>query len=181
MAFFFVFTLVGCSRSEQRKLVIDEEVIPACKKVFEKSLNDRNLQFHLDMKNGLSHSLSYTVTGLGYLGDTVLFATNGILMPIITCAPLSPVASRAARGAELMIRCWIHVSHFTYTSFKKELGGSFGKQVYKSTEPLRCPDLEWLITAVRKTANCYHLAGRNDLYLKQMAVLEEEETIKKCL
>lgn len=175
---FLIFSIImSCTQIPKNSVV--KGSIKKCDDIFKERALEEDLMIHKSLLNGLGNLTSYTLSGAGYVGDLVVFLASGVAVPLVLCSPTYPLL-RAPSAGELVVRCWGYVGHKSYTGTKKLVGGYLGENIYNSTEPLRCPDIEWLKVALNDVASCYRENGDMNLYNEQVNLIKSNKLLNTC-
>lgn len=173
---FLLFVISSCSHDNHKNTLIESET-NTCVEIFEKASKKRGVEVASTLKQGAGYFTSYTLAGIGYTGDVILFTAGGIVTPVAVCSPLYPLvtagSSNGGKAIELIFRCWIYVGAKVYGNINKALGGLMGANIYKATEDFRCPDLDWIEKALKKVAKCHKKNDDMRSYRLQMKAIKE--------
>ena len=93
-------------------------------------------------------ALSYAATGAGYTADVVVTVVGGAVVFVALCGPLIAAQALSSNGQ-------VGGSVACLPGDLTGLGSpQMGKEIYKTTQELRCPDLTALSKSVRRVASC---------------------------
>ncbi|MGZ3769936.1 MAG: hypothetical protein ACXVCP_09900 [Bdellovibrio sp.] len=110
--------------------------------------------------------ISYSLTGAAYVTQVVWDVTVGATSAVILCAPAIAVA--VAEGSNAHVNGNLCIP----ADIKPILSPQLGKNTYKNTETLRCPDVSGLSKSIRSVAQCYSKKGGTDNFRKAVSTLE---------
>ena len=170
--------ILSCTSIDKNSVIKSQK--HNCSDIFEERAKAENYKIHKKIVEGASHLVSYTFSGVGFMADSIVFLSTGVASPVVICSPLYPIAGRAARGLEVIIRCWAYIGGEVYGAVSKFLGGSLGKKVYKSTQKMRCPDVKWFKETLNEIAVCYKNNGDLDKYKSQLKVINTNSLLTSC-
>lgn len=124
-----------------------------------------NKDIHLvgQVKQVAGTTVSYTATGLAYVGDVVLTVVGGAVIFAALCGPMLAVSvTAAAAGSHNGSPLTCLPGDLSKISVPK-----MGSSTYKATKEWRCPDLSHVSHGMRQVSGCF--ADRKDLTNLQKA------------
>lgn len=170
--------IISCSspKKDLAKVSVSNE----CDKIFKKESDKRGVDVLESISQGAGVFTSYTLSGIGYTGDLVMFSVGGVITPAAVCSPLYPLAQHGSgNGLKVIFRCWLYIGDKVYGNVNEALGGLLGANIYQATEDMRCPDLKWIEKSLKKVAQCHKDKGDLIAFERQLEVINDKELKKR--
>lgn len=176
-----IVSFVSCTR-ERPKLddihftkIADDD----CFNSYTESKENNEQMVHRISKSTLGHSASYFVTGLGYMGDLVIYTIAGVGVGFVICTPAFIIDSAFNGDGNFSGEC---VGRMTSEVVIAGLStASLGREAYHKSKKWRCDDYRHIAEGLREVASCYKSKGEIDKAKMQLEAIRENKILKRCL
>jgi hypothetical protein len=148
-----------------------------CAKVVEDDVFSQNLKVHKTIWEGSKKMVSYSLAGLGFVGDSILVGTFSVVVPGAICLPIVMLGERAG---DLLFRCWVGIGSSGFDTLRGFIKQPVGETILESTQELRCPDVEWMRYGLLKVAACHKDKGEDKEYREQMKQIASSDILNRC-
>lgn len=172
-------SIISCSHKEREEyyLVTPANLQPnSCLKHLESSKRDSITQLYEVTKEGLGKGTSYLLTGFGYATEVTIYIVAGIGAGITICSPLILAEATVNGTGRVSGECVAKVGGEAV----KSLPSNIGEDTYHATRLLRCPEVDYISSALRKVARCYRKKDQTKKYKEQVRALEKDSLLAKC-
>lgn len=182
MCFLVALTLIGNSCAHQETKQFSAAIHDGdCDRALESIQDiDPRTRFLGRVNRASGTVLSYAATGAGYTADIAITVVGGAVIMVALCAPMAMAQQAAVRSggsAGVELSC-------LPSDISKINRPKMGKEIYKATGEMRCPDLTVISRSVRQVASCYEAKGGSENLQKAKTSLNStyyNEEFRSCL
>lgn len=168
--------ITACTTIDDRSIV--KSNVHSCDEIFEEKLETENYKVHKKVIEGTGHLVSYTLAGAGFLADSIVVMTVGVVVPVVACSPFIMLGEQAA---DPVARCVVEIGGALLNKSHNDLDDLIGVNVYKKTKRLRCPEVKWYKETLNEIATCYKNNGDDERYQRQLEAIKYNKILNDCL
>lgn len=148
----------------------------ACLDDYKKQTKSTLKNFLYKTKDGTTKSTSYIATGLGYTADVALIATKGVIVGLVLCSPVIALDVAVGNRGSGTSACLSTSSVIFSGNSEYPLGNS----THNATKSWRCPSIDHIVKAARKSISCLADKGKKEEAKLQLSTLKSDSLIEKC-